>query len=216
MTLLTEELKKAINTSKVSEIHFKENMREKLVDTMRLTDPSLTEEDIDRQLEESNQSESFCPGSMLPLTQEAKHQLDEISGRFDQIRQLEDDVLELTELFKEMKELVEVQGCKVDMIEDKIADAQPRVRDGVVSLGEAKDDFNRTNEKKRLLAIIIGFIAFLLLIIIIYLSIPPSSPDTVIATATTMPPTPSSMPATTTTPTYPDICDPVADPLCVG
>lgn len=218
MTLLTEELNTTIQKSKVSEIHFQEKMRGKLVETMRLSDPTLTEDDIIRQLEESNLSECFSPGSMLPLTKEAKHQLDEITGRFDQIRQLEDDILELTDLFKEMKELVDCQGCKVDTIEDKIADAQPRVRDGTVNLGKAKDYFNRTMEKKRLLAITGLVVAFLLLIIIISLNLPQSSTDSVVATSTTIPATPSSIPATTitTTTTNPDICDPVADPLCVG
>lgn len=215
MTLLTEELKRTIQESKVSEVHFKEKMREKLVQTIRLTDASLTEEEINQQLEEADQYEGFCPGSMLPLTKEAKHQLDEIKGRNDQLRQLEDDILELTELFKDMKELVEDQGFKVDMVENKIADTLPRVRDGVVNLGKAKDYLNRAMEKKRLLTIIGLAVGFLLLIIIISLTLPQSNPDTVVVIATTTIPPTSAPTEVTTTTSDPDYCDP-ANPMCFG
>jgi len=222
MTLLTSELNRTIQESKVSEVQFKEKMREKLVETIRLTDPNLTDDDIRQQLEEADQYEGFCPGSMLPLTKEAKHQLDEIKGRNDQIRQMEDDILELTELFKEMKELVEDQGYKLDMVEDKIEDSRYRVQDGVVNLGKAKDYFNRAMEKKRLLATIGFAVGFILLIIIIYLILPESSPDTrvvVVTDTTTMPPIPRPTTVTTTTVTTttsdPDLCD-VTDPMCVG
>ena len=213
MTLLTEELNRAIMKSKNDEIHLKEKMKNKVVETVLLTDDTQTEADIRQKLEESDQVEDFCSESILGLTKEAKMQMDEITGRYAQIRQLEYDIQELCDLFKEMKELVDLQGYKVNTIEDKIDGAQNDVRRGVDYLGQARKYFDAAMEKKRLLWKIAAAVALLLLIIIISTCLPQSSSSVDTATPTT--PTPTTTTTTTTTTEDPDYCDPVADPLCI-
>ena len=214
MPLLTEQLNSAIMKSKNSEIHFKEKMRDKLVETVRLTDETQTEDDILLRLEESHQVEDFCSESILGLTKEAKKQLDEITGRYTQLRQLEDDIQELADLFKEMQELVDLQGYKVDKVEQKIVEVQRDVHAGVDRLRQAREYFDRAVQKKRLLATIAVAVAILLMIIIISSSLPQSS-----SSVDNPAPAPAPTTATTTTSTTtpdPDYCDPDTDDMCVG
>jgi len=203
MTTLTEKVMESLAKSQTQEINFRDKLRLKFVQTMKITCINKSDEEILRHLD-SNQISSLCSESILGDTDEARQQLEEITSRHAQLKSLEEDIQELVDLFKQMKELVELQGCKVDTAEQKIEETSQTIRSTLDILRDARQYFDKAMENKRLVGIVTGsLLTFLFLILIISLLRPHSSS---VETITIIKPTESD----------PDICDPATDPMCVG
>ena len=210
MTLLSEELKETFMKSKNQEIHFKVKLREKLVKTIQITGAKLSEEEIQHKVD-TNQIDELCSKGILGETEEAKQKLDEINKRHDQIKGLEGDIQELTELFSELCEYVSLQGVAVDDIEKKVETAREDVRRAVDLLGQARSYLDKARTKKKLLAIIAGAVTLLLLIIIIASSVPSADQPTSLS------PAESAVEISITTTTTPGPgCDEATDYFCIG
>lgn len=213
MTTLTEQLKETFTKSKNLEIQFKTKLRQKLVQTIKIAGVQLTEEQIQHKVD-TNQIDEFCSVSILRDTEDAKLQLEEITVRHDQIKQLEEDIQELTELFKQMNEYVALQGITVDKIEQNVDGAAVNVRSAVDLLKDAKV-YLKT--RRKLVAIITASMILLLLIIIIASSV--SQENTPVIEKTIIhieQPSSSNEKTTTPTPTKPIDSCPDTDPWCVG
>lgn len=209
MTTLTEQLKETFTKSKNLEIQFKTKLRHKLVQTIKIAGVQLSEEQIQHKVD-TNQIDEFCSVSILRDTEDARQQLEEITIRHDQIKQLEEDIQELTELFKQLNEYVALQGIKVDTIEQNVEGAALDVRRGVDMLKDARI-YLKT--RKKLVAIVVASVILLLLIIIIASNVSqandPVTEKTIIIVHTVRP-----TPTSTEGPT--DACNPETDTWCVG
>ena len=209
MTSLTEKIKETILKSKNQEIQFQDKLRKKLVQTIKITGVQLSEEEIEHRVN-TNQIEEFCSGSILKDTEEARLTLEEINKRHDQFKQLEQDIQELTELFKQLNEYVALQGYKMDTIEQNVDDAAQSVERGVNLLKEARIYFDKAMAKKRILSIVGASILVLFLIIIIASSVPQASPEPESPTSS------SRTPPTSTSSAIPEDSCPDTDPFCIG
>jgi len=206
-TLLIE----AITTYKNMDIHYKEKSEQNLVNTIKIRDPDLSEEEIRRKIE-SNDIESLLSSSIIQETEEAKKQLGEVEDRHKEIKKLEEDIMELAELFNEMMELVQGQGETINNIEEKINTTQRDVRRAVGYLESAKEFYEKFLQKKRVLVMIGAaiFLIFLILIISATTSGSAAEPDNVNVIMDEVDQ------ANTNTVDDIGVCDPNEDPDCVG
>jgi len=198
-TLLME----SVTTYKNMDIHFKEKSKQNLVNTIKIRDPSLSEEEISNKIDRDD-IESLLSSSIIQETEEARRQLGEVEDRHKELKKLEEDIMELTELFNEMMELVQDQGEKVNKIEEKINTTQKHVQGAVSYLQTAREFYEKALVKKKIIAMIGAAILLILLIIIISASSSGSSTEQVHETNKNV------------SETIIEACDPNEDPDCVG
>jgi len=217
MKILTEQFQKTIIKSKNRDIHFETKLKDQLVKTIQITgDGKLSEEEIRDKLN-SNQIEEFQCQGILTETEEARQTKEEITNRHNQLKQLEQDIQELLDLFKETKELMKLQGDVVEAIDQNVEHAREDVSRGTELWGEAKNYWNKARSKKKLLGILMASLVLLLLIVIIATSdnsTQPSSTKTEASSSSSSSTEIVTTPSTTTT-SKDDRCDP-DDPFCVG
>lgn len=219
MKSLTEQFQETIIKSKNLDIQFKTKQTDQLVKTIQITgDGKLSEEEI-RDKVNSNQIEELQCQSILTETEEARQRMEEISDRHNQLKQLEQDIQEMVDLWNEMKELVTLQGVVVESIEQKVEHAREDVSRATELLRWAESCWNKARSKKKLLGILIASLVLLLLIVIIATSgtstdLQPSTTKTEAASSSSSSTGIVTTPSTTST-RKDDRCDP-DDPFCVG
>jgi len=204
---MTTLLMESILEHKNLDIQFKEKSKKKLINAIKITGVKLSEEEIEDKIERDD-IESFLNTSIIQETEEAKRQLLEVEDRHEDLKKLEHDIMELTDLYNEMLSLVESQGVTVTNIQQKIDDTQNTIHDTVGLLELTREYMGKAFAKKRLLAVICAAIFLVLLIIIISASVSGASPES------------DSGAAEQSTSEAPeenfDECDPSVDPDCVG
>ncbi|XP_018336073.1 syntaxin-7 [Agrilus planipennis] len=84
------------------------------------------------------------------------------------IRQLETDINDVNQIFKELGAMVHEQGGIVDSIEASVESTQDYVSQGTQQLREASNYKNKIRKRKLILAIILGVILTIIVIIIIW------------------------------------------------
>jgi len=204
-TLLME----SVTTYKNMDIHYKEKSKQNLVNTIRIRDPNLSEEEISDKIERDD-IESLLSSSIIQETEEARKQLGEVEDRHKELKKLEEDIMELTELFNDMMELVQDQGEKVNKIEEKINTTQKHVQGAVSYLQSARELYDKALVKKKMIAMIGAAILLILLIIIISASSSGSNaePEVVVIVHETNQDVADTVEI--------EACDPNVDPDCVG
>ena len=219
MKSLTEQFQKTIMKSKNQDIQFEKQLKDQIVKTIQITgDGKLSEEEIRDKLN-SNQIEEFQCQGILTETEEARKKKEEITDRHNQLKQLEQDLQEMTDLFNETMEYVKLQGVVIEAIEQKVEHAREDVNRGTELLGEAKNLWNKAWSNKKILGILMASLVLLLLIVIIATSDTstdqqPSSTKTEASSSSSSSTEIVTTPSTTTT-SKDDRCDP-DDPFCVG
>merc|ERR1712013_833896 len=204
-TLLME----SVTTYKNMDIHYKEKSKQNLVNTIRIRDPNLSEEEISDKIERDD-IESLLSSSIIQETEEARKQLGEVEDRHKELKKLEEDIMELTELFNDMMELVQDQGEKVNKIEEKMNTTQKHVQGAVSYLQSARELYDKALVKKKMVAMIGAAILLILLIIIISASSSGSNaePEVVVIVHETNQDVADAVEI--------EACDPNVDPDCVG
>uniref|UniRef100_A0A2P2I4Z9 Syntaxin-7-like n=1 Tax=Hirondellea gigas TaxID=1518452 RepID=A0A2P2I4Z9_9CRUS len=112
-----------------------------------------------------------APGNQqqqLQVQLEQEAELDAIRERESQIRQLETDIGDVNQIFKDLATMVHEQGEVIDSIEANVETAQVNVQQGSVELQSARQYQNKARRKKLILlfilliviAIIIGLIVW--------------------------------------------------------
>lgn len=97
---------------------------------------------------------------------EEERQLELLQEREKAVRQLEADIGDVNQIFKDLAAMVHDQGEIIDSIEANVESSAIRVGEGVEQLRQAERYQNKARRKKLLLALI-GLIILIILIIII-------------------------------------------------
>jgi len=139
----------------------KEKSKKCLIKSCQIAGIKLSEEQIEEKIAE-NDLDLYSQG----IIDQAKKELDDTKKRHNEFLSLEESIRELYELFKQMMELVEIQGHTVDNIENNVGRAQIDVEKGVKDLAEAA--INQTSARKKKIGLIaLGVFVFFIIIIII-------------------------------------------------
>jgi len=95
--------------------------------------------------------------------------LEEVRMREQQVRQLESDILDVNQIFKELATMVHEQGEVVDSIEANVESAQIQVEEGVRQVSQAATYQNKVRKRKFQICIALSVITFVFGLIL-YLS----------------------------------------------
>lgn len=106
----------------------------------------------------------------LQVQTEAELSLDEIREREAAIRQLESNIVDVNEIFKDLALMVHEQGETIDSIEANVDSAVTHVEAGNVQLTKARD-YQKKSRRKMCILILILLIVAVVLGVIIYFSV---------------------------------------------
>lgn len=90
-----------------------------------------------------------------------------IQDREERIRQLEGDILDVNEIFRDLGALIHEQGGQIDSIEANVEQAYSHVEQGTSQLGKAADYQRKSRKKMCCLLIILLIVAAIITLIII-------------------------------------------------
>merc|ERR1712025_1346812 len=104
--------------------------------------------------------------SKTQLMLEEEQNLEQLQERERAVRQLEADIGDVNQIFKDLAAMVHDQGEMVDSIEANVESASIRVTEGTEQLRQAERYQNKARKKKMILAII-GIVVLVIIISII-------------------------------------------------
>nr|BAM19721.1 syntaxin 7 [Papilio xuthus] len=100
------------------------------------------------------------------LTMQTERELQELAEREGHIRQLENDIMDVNQIFKELGTMIHDQGAVVDSIESSVECALDNVENGTQELRQAANYKNKIRKKKVYLAIILIIVISIILIVL--------------------------------------------------
>ncbi|KAK2143181.1 hypothetical protein LSH36_871g01040 [Paralvinella palmiformis] len=112
---------------------------------------------------------SFDRGVQQSVQMEEDIDLQIIQEREKAIRQLESDIMDVNQIFKDLGMLVHEQGEMVDSIEANVQSTEISVESGTQELQKAREYQKKSRRKKCLLALV-GILILIFIILIIYLA----------------------------------------------
>eukprot|EP00919_Chromeraceae_sp_WS-2016_P080932 GHVR01191278.1.p1 GENE.GHVR01191278.1~~GHVR01191278.1.p1 ORF type:complete len:402 (+),score=122.61 GHVR01191278.1:79-1284(+) len=157
---LLKRFRHAVNDFQAAQLDYKKEEESKVTRTIKLVYPEASDNDV-RDLISSGGAENalvsrICKGQNF---QDAVLDLEEkCSG----MKNLEQSVKEIHELFQQLALLVEGQGELLDHIEHQVSSAQDYVEQGRIELVEAKVQQKNYRKKKFILALIVFVVLILL------------------------------------------------------
>eukprot|EP00795_Rhopilema_esculentum_P007869 gene7869-13747_t len=98
-----------------------------------------------------------------------EQELEAIKERENRFRQIETDILDVNEIFRDLAVIIHEQGDSIDSIEGNVEQAVVHVRDANVQLQRAKD-YQKSARKRLCIICIVAFVAAGIIGLIIYLS----------------------------------------------
>jgi len=104
----------------------------------------------------------------MQLMMEDESSLEDVRQREQQVRQLESDILDVNQIFKELAHMVHEQGEVIDSIEANVESAQIQVEEGVRQVSQAATYQNAARRKKLYMCIALAVIALVFGLIIYY------------------------------------------------
>lgn len=107
--------------------------------------------------------------SQMQIQMEQEQEMQALQERESQIRQLESDIMDVNQIFKDLATMVHEQGEVVDSIEANVESAQVHVSQASTQLTQARQYQNKARRKK-LCLIGIGLLVLTVIIIIIVVS----------------------------------------------
>lgn len=104
--------------------------------------------------------------TQVQMEQEAE--LQQLQEREGQIKQLESDIMDVNQIFKDLATMVHEQGDMIDSIEANVESAQVHVSQGATQLNTARTYQNKARRKKICIILILVIIAAVVLGLIIW------------------------------------------------
>eukprot|EP00112_Aurelia_sp_Birch-Aquarium-sp1_P004432 Seg1502.1 transcript_id=Seg1502.1/GoldUCD/mRNA.D3Y31 product=Syntaxin-7 protein_id=Seg1502.1/GoldUCD/D3Y31 len=101
--------------------------------------------------------------------QEEQQDLEALKEREVRIRQIETDILDVNEIFRDMAVLIHEQGDAVDSIEGNVEQAVVHVKEANVQLQRAKD-YQKSARKRLCIIFVVVFVTAIIIGLIIYFS----------------------------------------------
>uniref|UniRef100_A0A0K0F8N4 t-SNARE coiled-coil homology domain-containing protein n=1 Tax=Strongyloides venezuelensis TaxID=75913 RepID=A0A0K0F8N4_STRVS len=114
---------------------------------------------------DSSDFNPFSPQQMShEQMQQKQQQIEEIRQRQLALQQLEEDISDVNQIFKDLAKLVHEQGDMVDSIEDNIDSAQIYVEQGSANVQQALHYQQKARQKQLLLFIFFAVLIFIILL----------------------------------------------------
>ena len=200
LTTIARMLMESLSQHKNINIQFKEKSKLKLINAIKITGAKFSEEEITDKIEKDDIE------SIISETEEAKEQFFEVKERHEEQKKLEEEILDLDELHKEIMGLMQGQEVAENIIEEKINSTKEdtNISQYHFQFNSIDEFYEKMMSKKKLLALIGAVIFLLILIIIISASTSGSDAE----------PEPAVEETTKAIEIVP--CDPNEDPDCVG
>jgi len=133
-----------------------ENKEKAIIRSMQASDPQTGGYDEeDGQSIRRQKQKLVDPGSAQTLQRE-------IEERNRLVKEIEHDALEILDLYKELRELIELQRSQVEAIGDNIVDAKESVQSGTAQIQEA-EEYQKKAQKKQCCLLVIVLVCALFL-----------------------------------------------------
>lgn len=177
---------------------------------LRLMNPDAPDEDIQAALQRGEISDVNSIVDNSPLLYELpveeqnalRTQLETLTSRNNDIRDLEQSIVNLHEMFMDMQLLVDKQGDLLNTIEYNVQETKGKAEEGMHQLVEAHDFQRQANKKKWCIAMLIVAVILVITVPILIKYIPIWLPDTadtisqipILGDGTSASPTPLALP----------------------
>ncbi|KAI7898255.1 t-SNARE, partial [Cokeromyces recurvatus] len=117
------------------EATFNQKYRQRVERQIRIVKQDITEEEVEAILD-SGQSNQIFAQSLIKSSQ-AKSVLSEVQTRHDDIKRIQNTILELAQLFEDMQITVEKQDQVIEQIKNNVEDTQVDLEHGIKHLDKA-------------------------------------------------------------------------------
>jgi len=141
---------------------YKNKFRERVATQYKMVKPDATPEEIDEAIE-SGDTQIFAKAILdTERKNQAKSALAYIESKSNDIKRLEQSIVELHNLFLDMAILVEAQGELIDQIEYNVTQTVENTKAGVINLQAANKSQKKSRKKLCIIICIFVVILFLL------------------------------------------------------
>jgi len=161
---LLQHFVESLNTYNQAQVDYQDRCKAKMKRQLEITGKKIPDEEIERALDDRKSFRVFAQNIFFD-TKEAQKTLSDLEVRHEDILRLEKSIVELHDMFVEMRDLVEIQGETVLRIEENVSDTVVIVEVAGTELKSAKQSYDKYRKKK--LYLFVGGIFILVVLIII-------------------------------------------------
>lgn len=157
-------LKSAIQQYQQIESQFRKRTQEQMKRQYRIVRPDATEEEVKAVVEDTNNNQMFAQALMQSDRQQnARAALSAVQDRHDALLKIEQQMVELSQLFQDMDTLIIQQDAAIVQIEQKGEEVVENLDKGNEEIGIAVNTARKTRKKKWICLGICGelFLSFL-------------------------------------------------------
>ncbi|KAI0021150.1 t-SNARE [Xylariomycetidae sp. FL0641] len=171
-------LKNAIQDYQKVESDYRKRAQEQMARQYRIVRPDADEEEVRAAVEDQNGGQIFQQAMMQSNRRgQAQAVLSAVQDRHAQLQKIEQQMMELAQLFQDMDTLVMQQDTHIANIEQKGEEVVDNLDKGNVEIGTAVNTARATRKKKWIcLGVIVAIIVIIVIIVVVYFLIknPPS------------------------------------------
>ncbi|KAL2916623.1 hypothetical protein HK105_203735 [Polyrhizophydium stewartii] len=135
-SVLAQKLMDAAQTYQNIQVAYKQKYRQRMEREIRVANPSATREEVERALD-SNNGSVFAQQLLSSRIGEQRRVLQEVQGRHEELRKMEQSIEELAQLFQDMQVLLEAQQTTIDTIDTHVENTVQYVEQGGKELTQA-------------------------------------------------------------------------------
>ncbi|KAI8923115.1 t-SNARE [Entophlyctis helioformis] len=133
---LAKKLMDVAQTYQNVQVSYKQKYRQRMEREIRIARPDASREDVERALD-SHSGPVFAQEMLSSRIGEQRRALQEVQGRHEELRKMEQSIEELAQLFLDMKTLLDTQQEMIDTIDTHVENAQVYVEQGSTELTQA-------------------------------------------------------------------------------
>ncbi|KAF3915545.1 Syntaxin-1B [Orbilia brochopaga] len=149
------------------EVEYRKKERDVLERQYRIVNPDATDEEIEQVREAGSDLQVFLEATKDVRVTGAKAAINEVRTRYNEIQKIEQTMVELSELFEQLNQLVWQQETEVEQIKKDGEDAEANLGEAVQHLDAAIVSSQSARKKKWWLFLIFIIIVIIVIIVIV-------------------------------------------------
>ncbi|KAF5021390.1 hypothetical protein F66182_6579 [Fusarium sp. NRRL 66182] len=171
VTRIDRRLKAAITQYQQVESQFRKRTQDQMARQYRIVRPDATEQEIQAAVEDTSGGQVFSQAMMQSDRQgRARAALSAVQDRHQALQKIEQQMVELAQLFQDMDTLVVQQEAAVTQIEQKAEEVTENLDKGNQEIHVAVNTARKTRKKKWIcLGICVAIIVVIVIIVLIYI-----------------------------------------------
>ncbi|CAJ2500185.1 Uu.00g030380.m01.CDS01 [Anthostomella pinea] len=180
-------LKDAIRAYQLVESDFRKKTQDQMARQYRIVRPDASESEVRAAVDDETGGQVFQQALMQSnRSGQAQSVLNAVQDRHAQLQKIEQQMMELVELFQQMDTLVVEQEAAVEVIEQKGEEVVENLNKGNVEIGTAVNTARATRKKKWIcLGICVAIIVVIVIIVVVYFLTKPKATTNNNSTSTT-------------------------------